>query len=281
MVSRRAFFPVLAAAAAAAQSKGLPAVGVQLYTVRGVLPRKPLETLRALDEIGYREAEVTFDNMDQIWPSLEQTRLKPVSVHLDSAMIYGAKESQLDGVLQKVKQRGFAFVVFPYLPENQRAGLEGARKLAGKLNAAGQKCRAAGMQLCYHNHAFEFQPIQGSTPFEVLIEQTDKSLVGIELDVFWASVAGYDPAELLRRHAGRIPLLHLKDKARGTPVMYKESVPRTAFKEVGNGVIDFPAVLRAAAPAGVEHYFVEQDATPGDPVESLRQSYEYLRKWQG
>ena len=73
-------------------------------------------------------------------------------------------------------------------------------------------------------------------------------------------------------------LLHLKDKAEGTPVMYKESVPRTAFKEVGNGVVDWPKVLRAAAAAKVAHYFVEQDQTPGDPVESLRQSFAYLSK---
>ena len=77
-----------------------------------------------------------------------------------------------------------------------------------------------------------------------------------------------------------MPLLHLKDKAPGTPVMFKESVDRGAFKEVGSGTIDWPAVLRAAASAGVQHYFVEQDQTPGDPVESLRQSFGYLSKLQ-
>ena len=80
--------------------------------------------------------------------------------------------------------------------------------------------------------------------------------------------------------SGRVPLLHLKDKAPGTPVMYNETVARAAFKEVGSGVIPWPAVLRAAASAGVEHYFVEQDQTPGDPVDSLRQSFAYLSKQQ-
>ena len=251
---------------------------MQLYTVRTVLPAKPEETLQALDKIGYREAEIAFDTLDQVWPALRHTRLKPVSAHLDSAIIYGARENQLDAALEKVKQHGFSFVVFPYVPAGQRNGLEGMRKVAARLNEAGRKCRAAGIRLCYHNHAFEFEPLEGSSPFQVLLDQTDKALVGIELDVFWASVAGHDPAEILRRNAGRIPLVHLKDKAKGTPVEYKESIPRTAFKEVGNGVIDFPAVLKAASTAGVEHYFVEQDATPGDPVESLRQSYAYLRK---
>ena len=72
--------------------------------------------------------------------------------------------------------------------------------------------------------------------------------------------------------------MHLKDKAQGTPVMYKESVPASTYKEVGHGVIDWPAVLRAAESAGVQHYFVEQDQTPGDPVESLRQSFAYISK---
>jgi sugar phosphate isomerase/epimerase len=75
---------------------------------------------------------------------------------------------------------------------------------------------------------------------------------------------------------GRVPLVHLKDKAEGTPVLYKESVERTAFKEVGSGVLDWKKVLPACASAGVRHYFVEQDQTPGDPLESLKKSYQYL-----
>jgi sugar phosphate isomerase/epimerase len=98
------------------------------------------------------------------------------------------------------------------------------------------------------------------------------------MDVFWVSVAGHDPVELLGKLSGRVPLLHVKDKASGTPVMYNETVPRTAYQEAGNGVIEWPKVLRAAAAAGVEHYFVEQDQTPGDPLDSLRQSFAFLSK---
>jgi sugar phosphate isomerase/epimerase len=83
---------------------------------------------------------------------------------------------------------------------------------------------------------------------------------------------------MLKKYSGRVHLLHLKDKAKGTPVMYKESPGKTAFKEIGNGVVDWAKVLRAASAAGVAHYFVEQDQTPGDPVDSLRQSIEYLKK---
>jgi sugar phosphate isomerase/epimerase len=168
--------------------------------------------------------------------------------------------------------------VFPYLPPAERGGLDVIKGLAEKLNRAGEKCRGAGLNFCYHNHAFEFEPISGTTPVQVLADNTDKKLVGFEADLFWVSVAGHDPVEFLKKMSGRVPLIHLKDKAEGTKVQYNESVPKTAFKEVGHGVIDWAKVLDAAASAGVQHYFVEQDQTPGDPVESLRQSCAYVSK---
>jgi len=92
------------------------------------------------------------------------------------------------------------------------------------------------------------------------------------------SVCGHDPVELLGKLKGRVPLMHLKDKASGTANQFNEGVARTAFKEVGSGILDWPKILKAADAAGVEHYFVEQDKTPGDPVESLRQSYSFVSK---
>ena len=281
MFSRREFLQTAAGAAALssiAHARKLQTLGVQLYTVRSVLPEKPAETLRAIDALGYREAEATYAGLDKLMPVLEATQLKPVSVHLDTAIFSKGTPDDVTRAVGEVKRRGFRYAVCPYVPPAERGGLDVMRRLAEKLNRAGETCRAAGLKLCYHNHAFEFEPMGGSTPFQVLMEATDKNLVGLEMDAFWVSVAGHDPAEMLARHAGRVPLIHLKDKAEGTPVMYKESVPRTAFKEVGSGVLDWPKILRAAKAAGVQHYFVEQDQTPGDPVESLRQSAAYLRK---
>jgi len=190
------------------------------------------------------------------------------------------KEDDLARAIDQAKKWGFAYAVFPYLPPAERGGLDKIRILTDKLNRAGEKCRAVGLGFCYHNHAFEFEPMEGTTGFQVMMDRLDKKLCGFEMDCFWVSVAGHDPVELLKKLSGRVPLLHLKDKAPGTPVMFKESVDRGAFKEVGSGVIDWPAVLRAAASSGVQHYFVEQDQTPGDPVESLRQSFGYLSKLQ-
>ena len=281
MVSRREFLQastLTVALGAVGGAARLKSVGVQLYTVRSILPQKPEETLAAIKAAGYKEIEATYAGLDKIWPAIQASGMQPVSIHLDSKSVTQGNPDDLDRIFADLKQKGFQYAVFPYLPEPERGGVEVIKTIAGKLNRAGEKCRAAGMTFCYHNHAFEFAEENGKTLFQVLLDNTDKKLVGLEMDVFWVSVAGHDPVELLKQVSGRVPLLHLKDKAEGTPVMYKESVPRTAFKEVGSGVIDWPKVLRAAAAAGVAHYFVEQDQTPGAPVDSLRKSYEYVSK---
>jgi sugar phosphate isomerase/epimerase len=281
MTSRREFLQATSLAAAlgaAGRAAQLKTLGVQLYTVRGVLPQKPQETLKAIRAIGYQEVEATYAGLDALWPALQASGLKPVSIHLDSKSVTQGNPDDLNRIFDQSKQRGFRYAVFPYLPEPERGGIDVIKEFAEKLNRAGEKCRAAGMTFCYHNHAFEFATEKGATLFQVMLDNTDKQLVRIELDAFWVSVAGGDPVEMIQKLSGRVPMLHLKDKAAGTPVMYKESVPRTAFKEVGSGVVDWPKVLRAAAAAKVEHYFVEQDQTPGDPVDSLRQSFGYLSK---
>jgi sugar phosphate isomerase/epimerase len=277
--SRRAFLGAAAAGALApAFARTLDVIGAQLYTLRTVLPERPLETLQALERIGYSEVEATQGGIDKIWPSLKKTGLKPVAIHIETNLMAAGKEAELDAAIADARQRGFAYVVYPYMPPGERGGPAEMRSFAGRLNRAGVKCRDAGMTLCYHNHAFEFDPKDGKTPLEIIMDGTEKGVVGLEFDIFWASVAGHDPAAVLERYSGRVPLLHLKDKAAGTPVQVHERIPRTAFKEVGAGAIDIAGVLRAAHAAGVKHYFVEQDQTPGDPVESMRQSFEYLRK---
>ena len=96
--------------------------------------------------------------------------------------------------------------------------------------------------------------------------------------MFWVGITGADPVDLLTQYKGRVALVHLKDTAKGAPHATDESkVPAATFQEVGSGSLDFPAILKAADAAGVEHYFVEQDHTPGDPIASLRKSYDYLQ----
>jgi len=276
-VSRRTFIAAAATSAASVplRARALETVGVQLYTVRTVLPKHPLETLKAIQQIGYREVECTAENLDQIWPALKQTSLKPVSVHLDS-QIFIHQPDKLPAAMDDAKTHGFEYVVCPWIDPQDRGGAEMIRKLGATLNHAGELAHKSGMHLCYHNHAFEYQPTPEGRLLDVLMKSTDPKLVSLELDVMWAHVAGADPVAVLKQYGARIPLVHLKNVAPGTAQRYNEMIPAKAFRELGNGTVDIPAVIHEAKRVGVKHYFVEQDETPGDPIESLRQSFQYL-----
>jgi sugar phosphate isomerase/epimerase len=281
-LSRRNFLTSTAAIAAgslltraAKPQHALKAVGVQLYTVRDIIVNNPEKVLTEISDIGYREAEVTADNMDKIWDALLATKLKPVSLHVGSDVFKG-DTSRLDAVFAAAKMKNFSYVVYPYLPPAERGGLDAIKRLADNLNKASKSAQSSDIKLCYHNHAFEFEPTDGTTPLEVLMKETDPKLVGLELDIFWVVTAGQDPKALLKKYAGRVQLVHLKDRATPATPHYNEDVPRSDFKEVGHGAIDIPGVLAVASEVGVKHYFVEQDSTPGNPIASLKQSYEYL-----
>ena len=285
--SRRGFLEYSALAlagvrrgAGAPRGNPLDSIGVELYTVRRLLPKQAGVTLQKLREIGYREAEPNWATLDQIWPDLQKSGLKPVAVHIDSDLFTPENSAKLSAAIAHTKELGIEYAVYPYFPPEKRGGADAFKMLADMLNRAGAECHKAGLRFCYHNHSFEFQPLGATMGMEILLNRIDKTLVGWEMDVFWVSVGGHNPVTLLKQYSGRVPLMHLKDKAKGTPIQYNETLPPTAFKAVGAGVLDFPAILRAASAAGVQHYFVEQDETPGDPIDSLRESYEYLRKIQ-
>ena len=140
------------------------------------------------------------------------------------------------------------------------------------MNEAGKRCRAAGLQFCYHHHSFEFVRYGDQRGWDVLVSRLDKDLVGFETDVFWLAAGGLDPAATIRELGSRVKLVHLKDRAAGPPELDESKVAKTTFKEVGSGTLDFPAILRAAQAVGVTHYFVEQDQVPADPLVSLKQS---------
>jgi sugar phosphate isomerase/epimerase len=248
-------------------------LGVQLYTVRGTLMKEPLKDLKAIEVIGYQEVELTYSTLATVWPALQQTKLRAVSSHVDTDIFKAGKFGDAVGNL---KEKGFSYAVLPYVNPSERGGLDVFKKLADSMNKYGEQAKAAGLTFCYHNHAFEFEPMGGTTGLDVLLKETDKSLVSLELDIFWVSVAGHKPVEVMKKYSDRIALLHLKDKAADVPVQYNEKVAKSAFKEVGNGTIDIPAVLAEAKGMGVKNYFVEQDQTPGDPLASLKQSFEYL-----
>jgi sugar phosphate isomerase/epimerase len=246
-------------------------LGFQVYTVRNIIDSDPAKVLKEVHDIGFRNIEGTQAVVSKNWDAIEASGLKPVSLHLNM--------KPTDAELADAKKKGFQYAVIPYVGVPDRGGVDVMKRLAAQFNEAGKRAKDNGLQLCYHNHAFEFEPMNGTRPLDILMGETKPELVKLEMDIFWVTVAGNDPVQLLKKYSGRVPLLHLKDKEKGVPAsaQYNENVPKDTFKEVGNGSIDIPAVLKAADAAGVQQYFVEQDQSP-DPIASLRQSYQYLNK---
>lgn len=267
------------------------AAGVQLYTVRDLIVKQPREILQSIADIGYREVEVLRNQVKLIAPILPQVKLRPISLHFETPLLTGNWKAWKDADMPPIERgvtfedciplardHGFQYLVFNYLSPEERLGLDFYRSLAEKLNGAAEKCAAAGLRFCYHNHDFEFQPKPGGRPIDVLLERLDKNLVGLEVDTFWVSMAGVNAAEFLRQHADRVELVHLKDRAKNTPVHYDiATVPNSTYKELGTGDLPLREILEAVSQTRAKHVFVEQDFS-ANPIASLRQSYAFLKK---
>ncbi len=265
----------IAMSQAIAKNLAPPRIGAELYTVRNQMPAKDDEVLHQIAEIGYREIEGDYPTLTRVAATAKADGLDPVSCHIPVGAIDGKGEIPLDKIFADLKGLGVKYAVVPYIAEDQRTP-EILSLFAQKMNKAGEMAKNAGLQLGYHNHAFEWGQMNGKRAFDVMFANTDPKLVQFEVDVFWLSVGGVDPVKFLKEHAGRIPLLHLKDKAPEQKVQYNEHVSKETFKEVGNGSLDFSAILKTAEKIGVKHYFVEQDQTAGDPIASLKQSFTYI-----
>lgn len=265
-------------------------IGLQLYTVRNQLSEDFEGTLKAIKKAGYFQIE--GGNLEQI------KKAKPIANDLgleirssflqwsfftgrwDIAAANGIEKPNygIEKLIDDFAELGLEYLVFGYMWPEERSTLDDYRKIADNTNKIGEICAKSGIKLCYHNHAFEYEPINGTVPYDVLIERFDNDAIRFELDVFWASLAGIDPIKLMKQLDGRIRLLHLKDKLAGTPVIYNErDVPENAFKELGNGVVKLKKIISLAEKIGVEQCMVEQDQSP-DPLKSIQTSIQYMNQ---
>ena len=136
-----------------------------------------------------------------------------------------------------------------------------------------ERAKKGGLKLAYHNHNFEWKPADGTTFYDTLLQYTDPTLVYMEMDIYWVVRTGQDPIAILQKHSNRFRLVHIKDMDKTTP---------TLNTEIGNGSIDFKAIIPKAKAAGVRHFIVEQENyTNIDPYVSIRQSADYVKNVLG
>jgi sugar phosphate isomerase/epimerase len=252
----------------------LSKIGLQLYTVRGLLKQDFDGTLASVAQIGFREVEFAgyFDHTPaEVRTALDRSGLAAPSAHVP----FDATGDGWDAALHTAKLVGHEFLVCAWIDEALRRNADDWQRIADRLNHAGQAARDAGLQFAYHNHSYEFVPLpDGRRPYDLLLAHTDTALVRLELDLFWIVFGGGDPLAYFARYPGRFPMVHVKDMApRPTP----DVAPERVMTDVGKGTIDWKRIFAHAREAGIEHYFVEHDEPP-DPLASARASFDYLRR---
>lgn len=246
-------------------------IAAQLYTVREFLktPEDIQSSLKKVAEIGYPAVQISG-----MGPIAEEDL---VALCHDLGLVICAThepaQTVLDdpqAVVERLRKLGCRYTAYPFPKDIDFADMNCVNELVRKLDAAGAVLRAADQVLTYHNHANEFVPVAGGgTALEYIYNNTKPENLQAELDLHWVQRGGGNPESWVRKYAGRQPLIHLKDftvDAKGTP----------HFAEIGNGTLEWDAILPAADQAGVEWFIVEQDVTPGDPFDSLAQSFAYL-----
>lgn len=258
-------------------------IGLQLWTVRNQIAADLKGTIKAIADAGYWQVELgDVMKSNEIIAVAKDHGLKVTSSFFDWNVIGNpdAKDTaSIDQIVEKAKSLNLKHLIFGYIGKGHRETSDHYKRHAAKANIAGEKCAAAGIQLNYHNHSFEFGKLpDGKTGFEIFQAEFDAKLVKFELDVFWAQIGGLDALKAIAQLQGRIAQLHMKDLKKDTPVIHDEgAVPADAFKELGNGVIDMAAVMKAGDACGVDQCHVEQDQSP-NPIDSIGQSFRYLKK---
>ena len=248
------------------------------------MQKDPASTLAKVAKVGYTSVEgATYTGNEMFFgmtPQAFASLLKQNGLIMPSSH-FRLGEEQVNGASQKgtilndweravddAATVGLKYMVCAYLSAAERGNLDHYKKIADDFNKAGETCKKAGIQLCYHNHDFEFIQEDGKYPYDILLTNTDKNLVKMEMALYWITKAKQNPIALINKHPGRFPLWHVKDMDKTTDRM---------FTEVGNGIIDFKKIFKHADQAGLKYFFVEQDKCPGDPYDSITQSYKYIK----
>jgi sugar phosphate isomerase/epimerase len=269
MMRRREALALLGALAASRSAFGelrsgrIDPIGLQLYTVRQAMETEFDSTLARVAAIGYREVEFAgyFGRTPaQVSDSLRRAGLTAPSAHIPLE----ATGPGWEGVLESAHRIGHRYLVVASV--GGVTTIDGYRRIAERFNRAGEAASKAGIRFGYHNHDFEFAPVEGKLPYDVLLDSTDPKHVCFEMDLYWIVKGGEDPLKYFARWPGRIELVHVKDAA---------APPGREIRDVGAGTTDWRRIFARGKQAGINHCFVEHDDAR-DPFASIAASFAYL-----
>ena len=249
----------------------LSQVALQLYTLRDHAKTAAdlALTLRRVREIGYQAVQVSGIGPipeEELTRMLQGEGLICCATHEPGEMIL----SQPEKVVARLEKLGCLYTAYPYPGGVDFGDAAQIEALARKLDAAGAVLARAGQTLCYHNHAIEMTRFGEATALDYLYQKTEPNHLQGEIDTYWIQAGGGDPAAWCRKLRNRLPLLHLKDYGYGVN-------DKPFFAEIGSGNLDWKGILDAAEASGCRWFIVEQDSCPGDPFDSVRKSFDYIK----
>jgi sugar phosphate isomerase/epimerase len=251
----------------AAGAARLERIGLELYTLRNVMPKDPDGTLAAVRRIGYTDVELlwSFDNFGrttaQVKAALDANGLRAPSAHMDAATILGDWERSLE----TARELGHEYLIVPSFSRETSRTLDDWRRWADSFNAAGATARRAGIWLAFHNEAEHMKPIDGQVPYEVFVERLDPSVVRLQLDTGNMLVGGADPMQYLAKYRDRYWSFHLKDVV----------ADRSRDTQLGTGIFDIRKFLEAVPALDSKPVYVEHE-TATDEMEAARNDFAYL-----
>ena len=215
----------------------------------------------------------------QVRATLDRHGMTAPSVHTDWATL----QTGMGRLAEAAQVVGYTYVGLPSIPDALRTNLDAYKRMADAFNTVGAEAKRLGLKFAYHNHGYGLVPMEGQVPLELLLKNTDPSLVFFEMDIYWTVSGGADPVALLKANPGRYHLMHVKDmkeKKRfrgdgGDSGQWIEMFPY--MTTAGDGVMELPAIISAARASGMTHFFVEQDLV-ANPEIALKRSFDYVRK---
>jgi sugar phosphate isomerase/epimerase len=251
-----------------------PVLAAQLYTIREHTKTAAdfARSMKKIRDIGYTAVQVSAIGAisdDDVLRICNDNGLTICITHIG----YDRLTGDIDNVIAQHKLWGTKHVAIGSMPNEFRTGEDGYKRFAVIANGIGEKLHAAGLTFSYHNHSFEFVRFGKHSGLELLYGETDARYVQAELDTYWVQHGGADPAAWIRGLKNRMPVIHLKDMV----MMNTDNGVQQFMAEVGEGNLNWQAILDACREADVEWYAVEQDICQRDPFESLAISYRNLQ----
>jgi sugar phosphate isomerase/epimerase len=244
--------------------------GLQLYTLRDVLPKDPKGILKEVSLAGYKQIESYEGPQGMFW-GMSNTEFKDyldgigmtvISSHADIDKDFEKKANDAAAI-------GMKYLICPWRDEQKT--LDDYKKIAQQFNQCGEVCRKAGIKFGYHNHDHDFKVLDGQIPEDIYLQNTDPSLVDFEMDIYWVITANQDPEAWLKRYSQRFRLCHIKDRK-------KAATERDASVDLGTGSINFSRILATARDNGMQYYIVEQEKYDNTtPVEAIRVDADYMK----